>query len=418
MSELIEKVVTFLEGTNALKLGQSPWPRVDGNSQVMPVHWDVLFPRVGRRRDEPNDFRQVAGDGLLRGEGFEVDPVLNPNWSGRHDPWQVQVPDELSEAVRDAIDNPNTYRKPEDGLKTDVCAWYQPIHFFGYDWGIYIREDCLKAMAVRIAAYVTHTVGIAPPKHAIAPLTKACLRAAFAVYFLHEQYHHKTECFGIRNHVVLSRKVYVPYFKGVYLKLKGTDDHLEEALANADMWHRLGTRPYHYWLGATVLRATKDFLATTFPHDPPGYRKAVNYLEKSDFNTAENLLQGQIHAASAKPTLAVSRWDIAPRMLQSFLPITSDIYAVLTAGRKSVLGSVVAPAPTASTSELVKLAVAHGWELTKGGKGSHVKLIKPHAPPVIVPGDRREVSIGVTKQVLRTLGGYKLHDLTALLRGS
>jgi len=278
-----------------------------------------------------------------------------------------------------------------------------------------MREQCLKAMAIQIAAYVPHTPGIAPPRRTLGPLAKACLRAAFAIYFLHEQYHHKTECFGIRNHVVLGSQVYAPYFKSVYLRLKGTDDHLEEALANADMWHRLGTRPYSYWLGVTVLRATRDSLLATFPHEPPGYRKAVDYLNKRDFDLAENLLQGQIRATNAKPKLAVSRWEIAPRMLQSFLPVTSEIYTVVPAGGTSVMGSAVTPAKTCSTREMVRLMKAQGWTLVDGGKGSHVKLKKRDAPTITLPGNRKDLSPGVTRQVLRILGGYSLHDLPALL---
>ena len=26
----------------------------------------------------------------------------------------------------------------------NICAWYCPIHYYSYDWGIYIKEDCIK----------------------------------------------------------------------------------------------------------------------------------------------------------------------------------------------------------------------------------------------------------------------------------
>jgi predicted RNA binding protein YcfA (HicA-like mRNA interferase family) len=58
-----------------------------------------------------------------------------------------------------------------------------------------------------------------------------------------------------------------------------------------------------------------------------------------------------------------------------------------------------------------------GWQVVQGGKGSHVKLKKPDAPTIILPGDRRELSPGVTRQVLRILGNYSFHDLPELLRG-
>jgi predicted RNA binding protein YcfA (HicA-like mRNA interferase family) len=415
MSDLIENVVSFLADEEALRFSESPWPTVPPEEQATPIDWHTGFPPRSRRPPMDGEpLVEAVAQAMVTEGGFEDDAILNPHWNSDNDPWHVDLPEDLIGAIREAIENPERYREPERGLRVDVCAWYQPIHFFGHDWGIYSREDCLKAMAVQIAAYVSRRPGaIAAPVQA--SLAKACLRGALGLYFLHEQYHHKTECFGIRNHVVLSRQVYVPYFSAVYLKLKGTDDHLEEALPNADIWHRLGTRPYSFWLGATVLKATRDLLKATFPHEPPGYRKAVDHLEKAAFDTAENLLQGQIHGSSPNPKLAVSRWDIAPRMLQSFLPITSDIYTVVPAGTTSVLGAAVTPAKTCSTRELVSLLKLQGWIEVDGGKGSHVKLKKPNAPTIILPGNRKDLSPGVMKYVLRILGGYSLSDLPALL---
>lgn len=35
-----------------------------------------------------------------------------------------------------------------------TCAWYQPMHFFGRNWGIYIREECILHEAAAVARYV------------------------------------------------------------------------------------------------------------------------------------------------------------------------------------------------------------------------------------------------------------------------
>ena len=43
-------------------------------------------------------------------------------------------PDGIPPRIRSAVQNSGLF---------DFCAWYQPIHFFGYDWGIFVREDCI-----------------------------------------------------------------------------------------------------------------------------------------------------------------------------------------------------------------------------------------------------------------------------------
>ncbi len=56
--------------------------------------------------------------------------------------------------------------------------------------------------------------------------------------------HHRVECLGFRLHVVTRTRLYGPYFRTVYAKAKGTDDLLEEALANAAMYLRLDEKAY------------------------------------------------------------------------------------------------------------------------------------------------------------------------------
>ena len=36
----------------------------------------------------------------------------------------------------------------------DVCAWYQPVDYFGLKWGIYIRQDCVLDQALAIAKFL------------------------------------------------------------------------------------------------------------------------------------------------------------------------------------------------------------------------------------------------------------------------
>jgi hypothetical protein len=49
----------------------------------------------------------------------------------------------------------NVVARPSSSLPPEPdCAWYCPIHFCGYGWGIYIRESCIFSLAIHIAAFV------------------------------------------------------------------------------------------------------------------------------------------------------------------------------------------------------------------------------------------------------------------------
>ena len=389
----IDQAVDYLIKNNSLELGESPWPTFEAGQDVLAIDWDQLFPKRGRA--------VVLENGFPNGDGWDFEPTL----------------EELGE-----LGNVLGIRTPDRQLqslgqppKWDVCAWYQPIHFFGHDWGIFIKEDCVKRAAFAIARYIDPAV-----KHAASHRVwfKALYRAAVYLYFLHEHYHHKIECLGFRLHVVQRKSAFLPYHKLIYAGTKGTDDQLEEALANADCYHRLNTKPYPFWITRHVVKATKNYLKCHFPHDPPGYRKAKDYLTKPRFDAGENVLQAQVKEVSLTPAQPAVDWDMAPRMTHSFFPVTSNIWTVIPAGTKSRLPlKPVAPIRTCSTRDMVALYKGVGYVEVDGGKGSHVKLKRPGAPTMILPGNRSELSPGVAKTALRVLGDFTIDDLPRLVKG-
>jgi hypothetical protein len=123
----------------------------------------------------------------------------------------------------------------------------------------------------------------------------------------------------------------------VYLPSRGTDDLLEEALANADVFRRLGDEPYRSWIGKIVVDAAREYLRATLPYDPPGYRRAVDYLREGAFEAGEDLLQGQVHEGTLAPLQPPSEWAIATRMMQSMFRVTDNIYTIVPSGTCSIL---------------------------------------------------------------------------------
>jgi hypothetical protein len=300
----IEQAIDFLRRNEALgEPKDSPWRTLAEGEQRSPLDWDVLFPK-----------------------GNQEDP-----WGGFNPPSE-----ELEELYKAIGEGAPVRVSRTDSFPAiwDTCAWYQPIHFFGHDWGIYIKESCVKHSARTIARFL-HPQDVQHMRPA--DLCKALYRAALLTFYLHEAFHHKVESLGFRLHVAHRASRYLPYEKDVYQKTAGTDDQLEEALANADSYLRLGENTYSYWLTQPVLEATRRYLEWEFPNSPPGYRMAVNYLSKPKFGAGENFLQSQMNEASLNPAQPTDDWDLAPRMTQSLFRFDQNIYTVIPAGTLSTL---------------------------------------------------------------------------------
>ncbi len=103
-------------------------------------------------------------------------------------------------------------------------------------------------------------------------------------------------------------------------------------------------------------------------------------------------------------------------MTQSFLSIKSNIYTVVPRGAISVLPTTVFP-HSSSADQMVRLCRNNGYVANESaGKGSHIKLQKAGAAPIILP-KRKDLSVGVIKNALASLGDYRLRDLPELIKG-
>jgi len=328
--------------------------------------------------------------------------------------WQISdnLADEIIESVGGNL-NRNS-RWPSDVSDQpiwDICAWYQPIHFFGYDWGIFVREDCVINQAKIIASFIPKSDA---SSFSSREFSKMMLKASFACLFLHEHFHHKTESFAIRLHVASGVSKYLDYKRNIYRKTLRTDDCLEEAMANADIFQRIVDDPYNQSF-KKLTPYIKEYLANSFSFDPPGYRKAVNYLSGVSFELGLQKLQGQINEASLVPIKPTWEWGIASQMTRSLFSIQSNIYSVVKAGSRSILPTNnVLPKPC-STNELIKILQKRGFSIVKGGgKGSHVKLKDLKDKTIILPGNRRELSTGILNNTLKVIG-LSIYDLNKLI---
>ena len=152
------------------------------------------------------------------------------------------------------------------------CAWYCPIHFFSHRCGIYIKEECILNATKKIALFVKWQSPNLNRSKAMIDL----LKSAFYVFFLHEQFHHKVESFGIRALVTTGSDRYVRYKSQVYRPTYLTANCLEESLANSQSYCRLGEERYRLRVQNTIRDGVREYLKIAIPRQPPGYAEGRN----------------------------------------------------------------------------------------------------------------------------------------------
>jgi predicted RNA binding protein YcfA (HicA-like mRNA interferase family) len=386
----LETIIDLLDKSSQLRPPDAnyPWPILDPGLEVVELDWARLFPR------RPVD------------RGFE-------DWS-LFDDTGWEVPEETLARIAQGPDGGADSPAGRDGADPpgwDRCAWYQPIHFFGAGWGIFLHDECI----INVAAQLYTRLG----RPSLTPvLAQTLCRAGFAALFLHEQYHHKTESLAIRLHVVERRPCYRDYFRKVYVPSIGTDDQLEEGLANADSFLRLTDEPYNIWLIGQVRRVTKAYLKDSFRSAPPGYRLAAGLLNRPTFDAEECLLKARVQEGALLPGRSSIEFDIATYLNQSLLSIRQNIWVVVAKGNKAMLPVNPSWVFPLSRRDLEKSLRGDGWTVAPGrGEGSHHRYEKPGAVPVHLP-DVKDLSPVVLRNTAHALGLRNVNDLKAWVSAS
>jgi len=300
-----DQIIKILEKYQLHDQKEPPWPTFNPqDSRAYPVNWESLFPNV-RRREKDGEYE----------------------WDVYGDDWQLNLGNDFENDLQGALESgyptEDEIRDMARGNLWDVCAWYQPIYYYKYQWGIFIRQDCILRQALRIARFIPK-----PVKYTRG-LARAIIRSSTYAYFLHEQYHHKVESLAIRLTIVDQSPIYAKYFSNVYVPSIGTNDQLEEALANANCYRRLVSDPYWQWISWPIVKATQQYLKVTFPHEPPGYSESVKYLVNTPFENGENILHSRVHEATTKTKQPATDWVAATHMIQSLYNVTEKIWCVI-----------------------------------------------------------------------------------------
>jgi predicted RNA binding protein YcfA (HicA-like mRNA interferase family) len=380
----LPEVIDFLDGHEALRLGEAPdvWPILPEDDDTFEVDWTRLFPT------------RVADRGFEDWELFG-----NDDWD---------LPAEAIDRIGGAT--PVTSDTHAQAPGWDRCAWYQPIHFHGFAWGLYLYDECI----IDVAAALYDALGRPP---LTTPLAKTLTRAGFATLFLHEQYHHKTESIAIRLHVVEQRPCYIDYFTNVYIPTTGSDAQIEEGLANADSFYRLAARPYSLWLGRSVRQLTEKYLRRSFSIAPPGYRVAAQILSLGTFDREEECLKAQVQEGILRPARQdPTEFSVASYLNQSLLTISQNIWTIVRKGAIPLLPQKPGWIAPLSRVQVEKLLRREGYvEIPGAGKGSHHRYARDGAASVTLP-DVKDLSLPVLRNTAHALGLKNIRELERAIR--
>ena len=366
------EIVDTLDRLRVLELaGDSPWPDLGDGDDAFPVDWGAVETETDARLE-----------------------AIAPTDDERGRRWD-RVEGELRSRVRPGGGTPPP-------VLVDALAWYQPIHYFGHAWGIYIRETAV----FELAAYLLEAM---PEGRRFDPdVVLGAVRTGLGVLYLHEAFHHRMESFAIGIETVEQTKIYCPYHDRVFkpLRAQGSDDLLEEALATAESYRRLREDVYRRSIPADLRKAARRQLSTWFASLPPGYRRAGVFLSDGPFESALHQLCCQIDEAAIFPDRTPTEWRLASQMLRSIFNYKATTWVVVPIGQEPLVpwfGRDEIAALSVSTRDLVKaLQAKYGYELVAGGK--HQKLVKPGMPTIPIPSNREALSYPVLKSVANALG--------------
>lgn len=293
-------------------------------------------------------------------------------------------------------------RMPID-LQKHFLAWYQPMHFYGENWGIYVLHTGLNEIMQNLASYCSQIEMNTNPKF------KSEIRfAAWQLLFLHEEFHHKLEMFALRSARLSGKHSYRLYNQNVYLATKNLSPSScqEEAICDAYVFRNIGNK-----LSKKVSKEIRS-ASTLAWHDymiraTGPYAGSLKLVNKNSFENAVNKLFDQIITGTILPKSSSLEWGLFPEFLNSLPHLKANTFLVDDLSSTANLGNLLHLA--LPKRKLEKVITMYGYSKSNEGDGSHEKWKKAGSPFILLTKNR-EQSLAVIKSTARTLG-MKVDDL-------
>ena len=268
----------------------------------------------------------------------------------------------------------------------DQVACYLPFHYFEDGiWGVYIFDE-------EFVALLTHLIGAtgdAIPRKEIG-------RIVLRFCFYHEVFHHKTEAFATRLEVTHRKPLYRTGFDRLYRRTRGTDDHLEEALACAHSLRRLDDTEE-----LRKLPDLREALLAYLENLGPGYRRVREFLTNKAFT------EGQARFAEDNQAECLGSPPVDPRVWLAtshlFDPMGSRFSKFIYHIRRGDPKIERIPLrPLLKPRKVLKILRDQFDVTTEEGAG-HTKLLRPNGARSTLPRHKRDVANDTLRRILQQL---------------
>ena len=284
-------------------------------------------------------------------------------------------------SLQDYDSNASAYPPP------DCLAFYLPFHYYYHKWwGIYILYEGLEYLASLIYKW-------ARPR----PRQDQAFKAAHIFLYYHEAFHHRTECLGTRFELINRKPHYIGGFQDLFNKTYGTDECLEEALANATAVKEVSKKLKHSGINGA--------LAKYIDRMPPGYRRGNEFIKKSDYDGGRNLLSelNRAECYGVKPKKSTEFWSAVGYHYNGNTNINSRIHYLIPKA-SSINRRIKGIRPAISPRELEKkLKKLVGLKHHRSGS-RHEIYISDNKKMVPIPRHNKDLKKGLIMGILKELG--------------
>ena len=277
------------------------------------------------------------------------------------------------------VSNSAQYKVPPP----DCLAFYLPYHYYHPTWwGIYLLVEGVQWLACEI---IKRSGGKVSQKEAVP--------AARMFLYYHEAYHHKTECFATRLELAHRKPFYKTGFECYFQKTWGTDDCLEEALANAN-----ALKGNKKMSSRDIESALMDYVKDS----PPGYSQGVKVLRKFSQVQRRFAEDNQNICLPHLPGKNPDIWRTTPYMFNGISNIKGRVNYVIP--QNSPLVARMRMRPLLPPNKLIKkLKELAQLEFVRSG-GKHDIYKTPAGKTIPIPRHPHDLGRGLVHKIIREAG--------------
>ena len=355
----------------------------------LPPGWDedwLIFPLDSPEAKDLNSFdSEILEDGDA---GLTLRP---PGWPSNRQDDQMAPQGYLRLPEANYAGGPVTQWQSGQFPPPDALAFYLPFHYYLPVWGIYLTVEGVRDLATFIHGCAGGAL----------TATEAVLASRVFLYG-HEAYHHLVESFATRLETSHRVPLYKKGFEDIYRRHLGTDESIEEALANR---HGYVKALSAFAKDKPKKLALAEALAIYIEGCPPGYRRALEFETQSAFKTeqcefAEDQHHESLRTRSPKHPAV---WLSFPHAFSGISRVTSRVNYIIH--RNSPLATRLGLGLRfLRNRELIeKLRDLAGCEFVRHGRGHDIWKSRA-GKPFSVPRHPGDLRTGTLAKIIRQAG--------------